>query len=731
MEIAGPTKTGGIGTHCYYLAKFLRQSLGHEVTVLLGTPLKEKDSAHWQSYFKEKIDVDFEPLDDYPLFSKQYSMTNIHYAMTWSLNICARLKDCSYDVCHFQENNANAFVPTAAKLAGLHFRDTLFTTTLHSPDRWIREANRVYSHTGSWDLAMDFMEKLAAEKCDYVVAPVHYMLDYVSELGWKVGEKARVIPYLIDGIEKAPKRRLNKNHIIFFGRLETRKGLEIFVNALENLPPRENGPLKVTFMGKPGTADGKDSLDYLKQHKGKSPNQAWEFKTDLDHFQATAYLQDHSDALVVIASPVDNSPFTVIECLEMELNVIAAASGGIPELMGGPERLFPPTANGLRCRLDEIYQHGLSDFSPHRYSKEKAEKGWSRYVEYLENESRSLKRGPRFAAVSSRKKSSVILTPGLDNGRLEETLDTLAKQTTTDFDLFIFSNSDTTILEKKYSRQSWNFIGKNSEKGSLSADTITNGVERNFGLSLNESDYLIFIEDNCLAEPDMVETLENSIENLEADAAACYYRSFFRWRKSPDDFAQSRYFYGNSRELGLIANCFAESVFIIKREVFQSLGGFTQDAENINPEWEFFIRLSLRNYKFEIVPKFLFNKRIAPQNKVSSDSAYHTHMNSVEPILKNLGTWEKSVANTFLGMDRHNKILNAKLNLQSKGQPIPDPAYFMSNREFEKLQNNYYHLLRFPLLYRKYKRKLANFLFHRNGNLKTPRRASSLIQFFL
>ncbi len=705
IEIAGPTKTGGIGTHCYYLAKFLRKSLGHEVTVLLGTPLKEKDSAHWQSFFKEKIDVNFEFLDDYPRFSKQYSMTNIHYAMTWSLNICARLKDCSYDVCHFQENNANAFVPTAAKLAGLHFKDTLFTTTLHSPDRWIREANRVYSHTGSWDLAMDFMEKQAAEKCDYVVAPVHYMLDYVSELGWKVREKARVIPYLIDGIEKAPKRQLNKNHIIFFGRLETRKGLEIFVNALKSLPSRENGPLKVTFMGKPGTAGGRDSLDYLNQHKGNSTSQAWEFKTDLDHFQATSYLQDHSAALVVIASPVDNSPFTVIECLEMELNVIAAASGGIPELMGGPERLFPPSAAGLRCKLDDIYKHGLSDFSPHRYSKEKAEKGWSDYVEFLENESRSLNRGPRSGAVSSRKKTSVILTPGLDNGMLEETLDSLAKQISADFDLFILSKGDMSKLEEKYSHQSWNFIGENS-------------AGRNFGLSLKESDYLIFIEDNCLAEPDMVETLQNSIGNLEADAAACYYRSFFRWRKSPDDFAQSRYFYGNSRELGLIANCFSESVFIIKREVFQSLGGFTKDAENISPEWEFFIRLSLENYKFEIVPKFLFQKRVSPQNRVPSDSAYKTHMNSVEPMLKGLGYWENSVAHTFLGMDRHNKILNAKLNLQRKGQPIPEMEYFMTIRELEKLQNNYYHLLRFPLLFRKYQRKLANFLFNKNGNQK-------------
>ena len=53
MEIAGPTKTGGIGTHCFYLAKFLRERFGHEVTLLLTAPLAHGDSPSWKKYFKE------------------------------------------------------------------------------------------------------------------------------------------------------------------------------------------------------------------------------------------------------------------------------------------------------------------------------------------------------------------------------------------------------------------------------------------------------------------------------------------------------------------------------------------------------------------------------------------------------------------------------------------------------------------------------------------------------
>ena len=179
MEIAGPTKNGGIGTHCYYLAKFLRKTLGHDVTVLLGSPpLKDKDSCFWKSYFREKIDIEFEHVNDYQAFSDLPGPGNFHYAHEWSLNLYARLKDCSYDICHFQDNNANAFVSSMAKKAGLHFRNTLFTCTLHSPDQWIRRANRQYSHAGGKDMHMDFMERQGAEMCDYIVAPVNYMLEY-------------------------------------------------------------------------------------------------------------------------------------------------------------------------------------------------------------------------------------------------------------------------------------------------------------------------------------------------------------------------------------------------------------------------------------------------------------------------------------------------------------------------------------------------------------------------
>ena len=701
MEMAGPTKNGGIGTHCYYLAKFLRKNLQHEVTVLLGTPvLMEKDSQYWSSYFKDELDISFEHFMDYPAFSETPSLGNMHYGHDWSLNLYQRLSQCSYDICHFQENNANGFVSALAKKAGLHFRNTLFTCTIHSPSKWIRQANRVYSHAGGKDLHMDFMERKTAEMCDHIVTPVNYMLDYVLDQGWNIKNKARAIPLLIDNIEKAPVREFNKKHLIFFGRLETRKGLEIFVDALALLAAKkefQKKNLKITFLGKPNLSYGPEGLDYLRNHQSSFPkNFVWEFHTDFDHFQATNYLREHSDALVVIPSLVDNSPYTVIESLEMGLNVISTHTGGIPELFGSMERLSPPTPQGVLNKLTQAFNGELAELSYKRYSREKAEKGWGQFIKFLEDEINALKKGPAIATASSEAKTSVLLTQSKENGQLEKSLHSLEKQSSQNFNLIVHadkkSDAELNSLKNAFKRDGWSFQNRPIE------------------LSQFESDYLIFMEDDCLAEPDMVETMQNAICSSQSDAMTSYYHLISKNGSSPKNIWQSRYFLGSSPEIGLLQNCFGEKVFIIQSKVFQSLGGFTSDPENITPEWEFFVRFTLQGHDLGVIPKCLFQKRLPPHagRSPSPFKYYYSHMKSIELIINELGQLGENITESFLGVDQLNDALNNELYCLKKSLSKDSKGNGHSDH-LTDIQNNYYHLLKFPFLYKRIRKNLINF----------------------
>ena len=64
---------------------------------------------------------------------------------------------------------------------------------------------------------------------------------------------------------------------------------------------------------------------------------------------------------------------------------------------------------------------------------------------------------------------------------------------------------------------------------------------------------------------------------------------------------------GNCPEAGILNNPFGDVSMIVRREVFDRLGGFPTDYEPTagNEDYEFLTKLSLQGYKLDVVPEFL------------------------------------------------------------------------------------------------------------------------------
>ena len=118
--------------------------------------------------------------------------------------------------------------------------------------------------------------------------------------------------------------------IVFFGRLETRKGLKLFVDAIAALSQSLQG-VAITFMGRIGQIDGRPADLYIEE-RFRSLSLRLSIKSNFDRQQAYEYVTA-AGRLVVLASPVDNSPCTVYELLEVGARFIACRGGGIPELI--------------------------------------------------------------------------------------------------------------------------------------------------------------------------------------------------------------------------------------------------------------------------------------------------------------------------------------------------------------------------------------------------------------
>ncbi len=654
-ELAGPTKNGGIGTHCYYLASFLSQRLKQDVTVLLTNHPPDLDHSHWKKHFSEKCGFQFETLQNAAPF------TDIHYDRHYyhlvSLNTCRWLKDRDFDFCHFQDWNGNGFIAMQTRRCGIAFRNTIFTCTLHSPDEWLREANRVLMHNGADDLLQDYMEQYSAKMADYVISPVKYMLDWTKENGWELPRKTRILPYLIEDLEQPSEKKFNPHHIIYFGRLETRKGLDIFVGSLKLLrdnPVFNEKKIEITFLGRVQQVRGVDGLEYLQTAaKNFSSGENWEYLTDLDHFQALEYLRKNSGALVVIPSPVDNSPYTVIECLQMNLNLIAANTGGIPELVGSSKRLFSPDVKSLADKILEAQTGGVSPLTSKSYNREKSEQKWEKFIGEI-TELKTIKSNKKITKKRKTIPKISVTVSHYNLGRyLPEALDTLQKQTYENYEVIVVddgSNEKESIgvfneQREKYESNSarWKFF-KKENKGL--------GHTRNFGAQKADGQYLVFFDADNLAEEFMLESMIESMHYSRADCLSCFYPAFVEDYKSDEDYNCCFMPFGACKEFGTFENLFGDANFIIRPEVFAKLGGFTEDPLTATHDWQFLAKLIMDGYELDVIPRFLFKYRIRKDSMINTLDNKHSILSSIDPYTHEFGLREKKLTVMATALDR-------------------------------------------------------------------------------
>jgi glycosyltransferase involved in cell wall biosynthesis len=369
-EIIGPHKNGGIGAHAYYLAQVLAEK-NYEVTVLYTGVCENKTSSYWIEYFK-KIHIRYIQLDE--LVKQNFAIYEGRWFIDRSQFVYEFLQKNDFDHIHFQEMLANGFKTIRAKKLFNEFSNTLLTVTMHSSIEWIKQAMNWVKSGPSFDPKLEWCERYCCENCDILISPSKYMIDWAIDNGWKLADNRKVIPYCFEeSVKIALNRDIDLKHLIFFGRLETRKGLEIFCDAV--LQARHKYPDlidKVSFLGKIWFINDTKGDQYIINKLGKKGIN-YEIFSDFSSFEALEYLKQQN-GVAVMPSLMENFPYTVIESIENNIFFIASTAGGIPEL-ANDDILFEPNVNALIDKiihLDDIFNKKII----HKYSKEKAKKKW-------------------------------------------------------------------------------------------------------------------------------------------------------------------------------------------------------------------------------------------------------------------------------------------------------------------------------------------------------------------
>ena len=620
-EVLGAHKNGGIGAATTHLALLMARS-GHEVTVVYTGAYLIDYASPWIARCREAGIVlkrlDTRDGEIYPVWLRESSILHDY------------LRGFAFDAILFQDWEGSAFCSVVAKRAGLAFAGTALAVVAHGPTAWLLDANRIVIRNEAM-LAQLHMERAAFEGADAVLCPSRHMLDWLVRSGQPFSGRATAVPlYLWSDPEGDRLRRRASpidrvRTIAFFGRLETRKGVELFLDAIlsERLAAL---PFRVVFVGKPASHH---PAQILAAAEARRPGfgARLSFQTELDSDEAQDFLAEH-DCLAVIPSLIDNAPCVISECLRRRIPFVSTATGGIPELVDPADAarvLVKPDAAALAERLAGILD---GPFAPARAAQTERDVA-ARWTAWL-GDLTAVENGAGRAASTVRRaeaddRLAVVLTHHERPKLVMQTLESLACQTRTDFDLVLVDDGSPSPAARAaldaIERRRWPF-----RLTVLREPNRYLGAARNAGIRATKAGRLIFMDDDNLAIPTLVETLDGAMTATGSDIVTCQLSVFRDPEDGPDPAAfaaAERWgFPAGPLELGLSLNCFGDATGLYRRTVFERVGFFHERRGVGHEDWHLHARAALSGFKITSLPVSLFWYRRVPTGMLLSTDAF-------------------------------------------------------------------------------------------------------------
>lgn len=654
-DVIGPIRNGGIGTHVFHLARTLAEV--HDVTVLFTGPIEHSNEAHWQRFYAD-LGISFLQLNELrtPVLSPADWFVKRSYV------VFDYLKDKDFDFIHFQEWQANGLHCIMSKQTTQYFQKTTLTVDMHSSTEWINEGNNRWAHWPVLDALLEWCERYCCQFADVLISPTQYMLDYCSGRKWTFSKDVRVLRNCFGADAQKARYEAETGVLAFFGRLETRKGLEIFLAAVEALSNEARRTIKkIYFIGKSEWLTGlnADAYPTIVEYMTRL-NVAFEIHTGFDAAQAVDFIRDRK-ALAVIPSLVDNYPYTVVEALMNGIPIIAANTGGIPELLG-EDRLFHPNQRELAAMLRTVLAGDLP-ISEGNYDSDQAANAWLA----LHNEEPKIgRRAEAVQAIKDEQPLVSICVPYYNYGQyLEQMVRSLQASTYTNFEVVIVNDGSTDpasvmkFEDLKVNSTDSRFVYLSKANGGI-------GAARNYAASHANGTFLIFCDaDNC-STPEMIEQFLTAIYMTGGDVVSSHYKIFDESVFWPDDNTKIRGLYlpvGAALEVGMLVNVFGDANSIIRKTAFEAIGGFQTERHTSWEDWDILVRLCLSGHRLDICPLDLFWYRHTDAGFSRNTSIYQNHMRVLKayadygpsymgPLVRNL------ITPLHYGFDREHQIGN-------------------------------------------------------------------------
>jgi glycosyltransferase involved in cell wall biosynthesis len=702
-DIVGPVRNGGIGTTYTHLS-FLLAEAGHDVTILYlrGSHSADHSIDYWIQWYRER-GVKFVPVDPPQDIASP--------ASRWLAPMVAlyeRLKQEHFDLVHVSEWRGSAYYSLLAKKQGLAFRNTVFCVKSSSPYLW----NRQYM-LGPVDdtsqLVKIFAERRSVELADMVIGGSQHLLNWMIQNGYQLPEgrtfvqpnvmvPANIDPkFLYDRPE--PGTRVPIKEIVFFGRLEGRKGLDVFCDAIHKLVVRGNKIPPITFLGKFGgriaTHPELTVREYIKA-QASSWGVKWRIIDNYGQQEALTYLLGEG-RLAVMPSLIENSSLTIYETTHLRIPFIASNCGGNPELVAGEHRksvLAAAHPVPLLRKLSEALDIGGFVAAP-SFDNDKNLTTWTHFHANLAtiiDEARdTTKLSTKTVSLDSQATHnlleqlrhngaprdpvtiSVCLVLRDDHKVVRGDLKYLTEQTEAPAEILLVNDGSEKLTTLNWLRGQRELFGKNDWR-IIDRPYFGRPHARNYAASDANGTHLLFLEPGTALKPNALATLNLAASCSDADVLLSFYE-------------ESKLGNGSvSRRVASIPGdpCYPffetdagwAPLLLVRKDAFDKLGGFTTDYKVAGDIEEFLMSAVTAGLNVEVVPETLAAREsfVMPTERLNVTGALfrsiRPHLNAVPASFQPLILVSRTMS------------LRESADTRPKDQPVAGPFRYLSRLPF-------------------------------------------------
>lgn len=619
-DISGFVYNGGVGTATISLARMLVKQ-GYQVDVLFSNRRTNLDQAFvwWQSKFMEEgivlLNVKNPP----------FHISHGHEFVRLSYAVYDQLKDSSYDRIIFSEMSGCGYFCLRAKETGLEFQKTDLWVIFHGPGLWHLRFNEALP-TQLQQLTTHYMESESVFLADKVLFATEHAVAGAEKMLGKLPRNYEVILFPFE--KTIPLKRYGQcEEIIFFGRIETRKGIDDFLKSLVLLKKfLQKKRLRPVLLGSLGLIQGEAAGPKLERWQ-KEHGIMLEILDNKNHEQAWEEIEKRR-GLLVLPSHEETMGYTFVECLQKNVPFIYSSINAFQELslklsdngrpsffVRNPESLAQAILKGLstnaRIKMKSNVHQDLF-------------RSWKNLMSVKKKEPlRPSKSTMSFSVCIPHFERFDFLISALESVMAERKL---VKEIIIYDDASKESLGALKKLEKNWKGVPLKIIFGKKNRGVSFA--------RNAMAEAAQGSHLIFLDDDNQLNPHALKDIRKTLSTTNADIVVS---SLERVNLQGDVSSPASIWppLGPDLSTNIFHNVIGDANCCIRKETYFHVGGFNEELRG-REDQDFFLRAHLKKAKFAVVPKPLIFYGLHSTNahlKVNDEANRRMFFQSVEKHL--------------------------------------------------------------------------------------------------